>query len=444
MKIKFFLWLFIFLSVHIHAQTPEIQHWEGVKGSKVLFFEAHELPIVDIQIIFDAGSARDPKGKNGLALLTNGLLDEGAAGLDANAISFEFEKLGANYSSDAAYDSASVSLRSLSDKDTLDKALENLNRVLSKPDFPEDAFQRQRNRTLVGITHKKQSPGELVREAFYAAVYGDHPYALPNEGSEDTVKALRRTDVKDFYQRYYTAANATVAIVGDLNTRRAKQLANKLMTSLPRGKVPEPLPEVSALTSSEEININHPSTQTHILMGQPGMKRGDPDYFVLYVGNHILGGSGMVSRLYNDIREDRGLAYSVYSYFSPMRENGPFFAGMQTRGDQATLSLQLLEENISAFIENGPAQEELIAAKNNITGGFPLRIDSNRDILGYVGLIGFYNLPLNYLDVFNEKIEAVTIEQIKEAFQRRLSPEKMVKVMVGPIEVDAAEGTGAH
>jgi zinc protease len=167
-------------------------------------------------------------------------------------------------------------------------------------------------------------------------------------------------------------------------------------------------------------------------VGQPGIKRADPDLFPLYVGNHVLGGGGMVSRLFEEIREKRGLSYSTYSYFMPMKQQGPFVAGLQTRTDQAEDALALLFEQLSAFVETGPTEAELEAAKQNLTGGFALRIDSNSDILGYLAMIGFHELPLDYLDSYNEKIMSVTTEQIKDAFRRKLSTDKMATVMAGP------------
>ncbi len=429
--------LFLLVSQQVIA-VPDIKNWQTTKGAKVFFVETHQLPIVDIRIIFDGGSARDPGNKKGLALLTSSLMSEGAAGLDADAISYEFERLGAIFGTDSGYDSAAVSLRSLSDEAKLQPALVNLKRVISSPDFPEQAFERQRKQILIGIQSKQQSPGALASDAFYAAVFNKHPYAFPNEGSSETIKALQRTDVTGFYQQYYTARNAVIAIVGDINKSEAEILAEELTQALQKGQKASPLPVVEKLTTSKEIKIHHPSTQMHILVGQPGMKRGDPDYFPLYVGNHVLGGSGMVSRIYEEIREKRGLSYSAYSYFSPMREDGPFIAGLQTRADQSQDALQILQENLEKFTQDGPTAAELEASKKNITGGFPLRLDSNKKILGYVTVIGFYNLPLDYLNTFIANIEAVTVEQIKDAFRRRLQPDKLVTIMVGPVD-SAAE-----
>ena len=427
--------ILLFLSSYIMSPyvqaAPTIQNWQSEKGANVYFVAATELPMVDIQIIFDAGSARNGK-KAGLAGLTNGLLDEGAGGLTADQISQGFDKLGANYGASAGYDSAMVSLRSLSDPAILDPALENLARVLVKPDFPEDALLRQKNRTLVGIRSKQQSPGALANDAFFAEVFKGHPYAVPNSGTEESVSALQRSDVVGFHKNYYVTKNATVAIVGDLTIKQAKVMVEKLLKDLPAGKKPQAIPAVQVLEEAVIIQIDHPSTQTHVLLGQTGLRRGDPDYFPLYVGNHVLGGGGMVSRLFEEIREKRGLSYSANSYFSPMRENGPFIASLQTRTDQTQEALAVLQEQMKLFIDSGPTEAELEASKKNITGGFPLRLASNSKIIGYIGMIGFYGLPSDYLETFNARVNAVTVDQIKDAFKHRLSPDKFVIVMVGP------------
>ena len=412
--------------------VPLLEHWRTAAGSQVFFVESHELPMVDVRLLFDAGTLREPAGRNGLAVLTNSLLDEGAGGMDATAISFEFERLGAQYGAASGYDYASVSLRSLSDPALLEPALLNLRRVVAEPAFPVQAVARQKQRLLVAIERKQQSPREIARDAYHAAIYGDHPYALPNDGARDSVMSVQRGDIVNFHRDRYGASTARLVIVGDLGREQAVELAEMLTAGLPRGRAPEPFPAVTPGEQGGEVRIEHPSSQVHILLGQPGIRRGDPDYFPLYVGNHILGGGGFVSRLYEEVREKRGLSYGAYSYFSPRRGPGPFTASLQTRGDQQEQALQVMRDTIRDFIDQGPTQEELEAAQNNISGGFPLRLDSNSKILGYIAMIGFYDLPPDYLDTFVEKVNAVTVEQIRDAFQRRLQPERFVTVMVGP------------
>ena len=430
MRTKLFLLFGLFIVSPSLLAGVNIQHWTTDNGARVYFVAAPELPMVDLQIIFDAGAARD-KDKAGTALITNGLLAEGAGDLNANQISERFDELGARFGYDAQRDMANLTLRSLSDDKVLNPALDTMALVLSQPTFPKEAFERERKRMLIGLEQRKQSPGALADEAFYKAVFKSHPYAVMPSGYEDTVGSLTIDDLKAFYKRYYVASNAVIAIVGDLDRSEAEQVAATIVAQLPQGTPAEKLPDVANLNDQEVIKLEHPSTQTHILLGQPGMKRGDPDYYALYVGNHILGGSGLVARLSNEIREKRGLAYSSYSYFLPMRKDGPFQIGLQTRNDQAEEALSVVRETLKTFIENGPTAEEINASKKNITGGFPLRISSNKKILGYIGMIGFYGLPLDYLDTFNEKIQAVSAADIQDAFKRRVNPDTMVTVLVG-------------
>ncbi len=434
MHTKFFVLFFVSMAALLGSTVAfaglQIQHWTTDNGARVYFVSAPELPMVDLRVTFDAGAARDG-ADSGVALLTNALLSEGAGGLDAHQISERFESVGARFSNSAHRDMATIGLRSLSDKQYLAPALETLTAIISQPEFPKEAFKRERSRLLIGLQQRKQSPGALADEAFYKAVYGVHPYASQPSGREETVKALSTKKLRAFYQQYYVGHNAVIAIVGDLDRSAAEALAERIIGKLPAGKPAAELPAVKDLAEAVEVNIEHPSMQTHILLGMAGMKRGDSDYFPLYVGNHILGGSGLVARLSEEIREKRGLTYSAYSYFRPMRKKGPYTLGAQTRNASAGETLAVMRETLATFVTEGPSEKELEAAKKNITGGFPLRISSNKKIINYIGMIGFYGLPLDYLDTFNAQVDAVTVADIKDAFQRRVHPDRMAIVMVG-------------
>ncbi len=425
----FALFTCLFIAISVQA-SPDIEHWQTSNGARVYFVAAPELAMVDIEVVFDAGSARDGE-LSGTALLTNAMLNEGAAGLNTNQIAAEFENVGAQFSNSSERDMAVLSMRTLTADFALKPALAIFRKVLTQPDFPSSSFERLQKQMLIGLQGEKQSPAAIASRAFYTELYGKHPYAAMPSGDESSVKKLNIAALKAFYQQYYVANNAIVVLVGALTTGQAKELAEDLIATLPEGKVAKPLAHVAALTSPKKITIDHPSSQTHIVMGQPGMSRHDADYFALYVGNHILGGSGLVSQLSNEIREKRGLSYSVYSYFRPMRELGPYQFGLQTRNDQAKEALDVLQKTLTDFINNGPTEEELTAAKQNITGGFALRVDSNSKIADYTAMIGFYGLPLNYLETFNAKVNAISTKQIKDAFTRRVHPDKMVTILVG-------------
>jgi zinc protease len=326
---------------------------------------------------------------------------------------------------------AYVSLRSLSDPKLLDPALALLAQLLHAPSFPEEGLNRKRQRTLVGLKQQAQLPGTVGSKAFYQALYPKHPYGAHPAGNEAGLLAITRQDLVDRHKRYYVGVNTVLALIGDLSRREARKLSEQLLSQLVRGKRPAPIPPVPMPEKSQERLIPFPSTQSHILTGMPGMKRQDPDYFPLYIGNYILGGGGLVSRLSTVIREKHGLSYSVYSYFHPMQEYGPFTMGLQTKNETRDQALTLLRKTLRDYIDRGPSEEELIAAKRHLTGGFPLRIDSNAKIVGYLAVIGFYDLPLTYLNDFISRVQAVSVDQIRDAFHRRVLPDKLVTVIVG-------------
>lgn len=435
----------LFASVGVQA-APKIESWQTDNGAKVLFVEAPDLPMVDVRIVFSAGSARDGD-KPGLASMTADMLTEGAADLDANAIAERIASLGAQLGAGAERDMAWVSLRSLTDEALLEPAVDTVTKVLTEPRFPVDDFERVRQNRLVGLRTAEQDPGSVGKKALYRAVFGEHPYATDPSGTADSVAALTRDDVTAFHATYYTAKNATLAIVGALTRAQAQVLGNRITARLPAGKAAPPLPAVEELSAGRLEQIDFPSSQTHLYVGQPGMRRGDPDYFPLYIGNHILGGSGLVSILMHEVREKRGLSYSTYSYFAPMAERGPMIMGLQTKNEQADEARGVLFDTLRRFVDQGPTDDELEAAVKNITGGFPLRIASNSDVVQYLAMIGFYDLPLDYLDRFNDRIRSVTKAQIRDAYQRRVHPDRLAIVLVGgsaePVADAAADGVGA-
>ncbi len=428
------VWLLLLLvGLTTPAQaTPQIKHWNLENGARIFFVESHEIPMIQITAVFDAGAARDNSEKSGLAMLTNRLLQEGAGNLNANEIAQAFEDKGVEFATDSQRDMAIASLRSLTEPDLLTPSVKLFAQLLSTPSFPQASLERERQRALIGLQQSAQSPGDLANIAFYRALYGDHPYARRPEGSKTGLNAITRDDLIAFHQRYYVGSNAVLAIVGDVSVREARRIARHALGGLPKGEHAPAIPVVTDPEfSAKPLRISFPSSQSHILMGQPGMTRNDPDYFPLYVGNYVLGGSGLVSRLADEIREKRGLSYNVYSYFVPMRERGPFVMGLQTRNKESENALNVLRATLDKFVADGPTQKELDDAKKNLTGGFPLRLDSNGKIADNLAMIGFYALPLDYLNTYIDRVEAVTVEQVRDAFKRRIHPANMFTVVVG-------------
>ena len=425
-----------FVSASVWA-TPQIQHWQTAAGARVYFVENHNLPMLDVSVGFAAGSAYDSAEKSGVAGLTHSLLDLGVEGLSEDDIARKLADIGAQMGGSMDADRALVTLRTLSSTAEREQALDILMRVLQRPQFPESVLTREKNRLIAGIKESDTQPESIADKAFDKAVFGDHPYGLRSSGEVSSVETIQRADIEAFYRAQYTSKTAVVAIMGDVTRAEAEAIAKQLTEKLPPGELSAGIATVVTPIKPSEQRISHPATQSHILIGAPGMARNDPDYFPLHVGNYILGGGGFVSRLMDEVREKRGLAYSVYSYFVPMQQPGAFQIGLQTKKEQANDALKLVRTTLREFIDKGPTKKELRAAKQNIIGGFPLRIDSNKKIVEYLGVIGFYGLPLTYLDDFVGKIDNVTAAQIHDAFKRRVNPEAMATVIVGAPEDNA-------
>ncbi len=420
----------MFAATSVQAAV-KIEQWQTSAGSAVYFVENHDLPILDLSVNFAAGSARDTAEKSGVASITRYLMTLGAAGMSDEAIANKFADVGAVLGGSFDADRAALSLRTLSSERERLQALNVFTQILQKPDFPDAVLAREKARIISGLQESATQPESISTKAFMSALYGTHPYSLDDSGEIDTVAAIKRDDLRAFYQQFYGAKGAVIAIIGDVTREQAQQIAESLSAGLPASSAPAPIAAVTAPSQAKEQRIAHPASQSHILLGYTGIKRNDPDLFPLYVGNYILGGGGFVSRLTEEVREKRGLVYSVYSYFMPMAEAGPFQIGLQTKKDQAEAALVLVRETLEKFLKNGVTEAELKAAKANIIGGFPMRIDSNKKILDYLSVIGFYKLPLNYLDGYNKNVESVTAAQIKDAFNRRLKTQNFVTVIVG-------------
>ncbi|WP_284214128.1 M16 family metallopeptidase [Comamonas jiangduensis] len=417
-----------------------IQHWQQASGAKVWLVESPSIPMVDIQVAFDAGARREPQDQAGLATALAMMTDKGVKAqgqqpaLDENALGEAWADLGASFDAGAGKDSFNYSLRSLTVPDLLQRSVQLAARQIAHPSLPADVWQRDRARWSASIAESNTRPGTVAGRAFTQAVYGGHPY-----GWRTTEQTLAKIDVKAiraFHDQYIQACRAKVSVVGAVDKAQADALVTQLLSQLPKddGKGCQPLPavaEVPALKAAQDVRIPFQSAQAQVLIGQPGIKRNDPDFLALLVGDHILGGGGLVSRLMEEVREKRGLTYGVSSSFSPGLHAGAFVVSLQTRPDQAEQARQVAQETLAKFVAEGPTEQELRDAKDNLIGSFALRIDSNRKLLANVANIAWNDLPLDYLDHWTDKIEALTVNDVRSAMQRAIQPDRMVTVVLG-------------
>ena len=409
-----------------------IEQLDSYKGAKAYLVQTKALPMVDIEVSIDAGDRYDPACKSGLADMTAAMMNYGARGnqgvLTEAQIADEIADLGANISLSVGDERAVLRIRSLSRQDLRERAVGLAATMLSAPTYNSKIIEREKQRTITNLREAETKPEFVLDKRFKKLVYGNYP--LANTPTPNSVAAISATDLVEFHKQFYRGDRMIVSIVGDVDRVQANQIVQTLLNQIPESG--EPIAKLPVLDRSpvepldqREIQIPFDSQQAHIAMGMTGVTRSNPDYFPLMVGNYVLGGGGFVSRLMTQVREKRGLAYSVFSYFAPGKSTGIFQAGLQTKSDQGALALEVMSSTIAQFIADGPTPSELAAAKANLMNGYPLRIDNNRKLLDNVSSIVWNDLPLDTMDVWTKQVEAVTLEQVKDAFQKYLAMDRM-------------------
>lgn len=420
----------------VAAVTPaipelDIQTWRTAEGARVLFVASPTLPMVDVRLVFAAGSARDDKP--GTAWLTSALLGEGAGELDVDDIARGFEDQGAQFGTSSYRDMGVVELRSLSDPERLGPAIALLARVIGEPTFPAAALDRVRDQTLVRLTRERQVPGPRASKAFDRTLFRGHPYGHPSTGTTATLPTITRDDLRAFHRTWYTAGNAVIALVGDLSRPQAEEIAATLSAALPAGPAAPALTRAEPLPERQVVHLDFPSSQTVLLLGNQAIWRGHPDWVPLYVGNHILGGGGFGSILTRVVREERGYVYGIGSGFAAMAAGGPFTVQLQTASENADEALAVTLELIRDFVRDGPSERQLQDARDDLLGSLAMSAAENDEIVAHLGMIGFYDLPLDYLQRISREVAAVTREQVAEAFRRHVDVDRLAIVSVGPV-----------
>ncbi|MGP5173833.1 MULTISPECIES: M16 family metallopeptidase [Psychrobacter] len=418
---------------------PTIQQFKTKVGVPVRFVQTTALPIVDIDLRFNAGSARDGSISNtgfGIANMTATMLTQGSKRLDENEFTRAVETLGINLNSSAYKDMFIVSLRSLSDDKHLLPAVDLMTQMLSEPAFDDSILARNKARLLVGLQQQKQDPNSLASIAFSEALYGEHPYAHPSAGTLESVPTIEKQQLIDFKNRYLVAANASVAITGNLTLEQAKKLAEDITSKLPKGQPATELPEPKPLSQAKHIHIPFPSTQTTVLMGQLGDKRAtDPQsqqkQTNFAVGNEVLAGGDFNARLMTEIRQNLGYTYGISGSMNPMLARGPYQIGFSTRNDKARAAIDASLAVINDTLEKGITSTEMRLTTDNLKNSFPMGFASNAGINGLLGMMNFYQLPNSYLTDYVKRIDQVQLSEVNQTMQDILKPDDFLIITVG-------------
>jgi zinc protease len=397
-------------------------------GIVLLTSEQRALPMVSIELLIDAGSRHEAPKQEGLANLTARLLTYGTQRRSALQISETLDFIGAGLSAGCGEDLATVSMTVL--KKDLATGLKLLAEVLTQSTFPQEEIDRQKQAIIASIKAREENPGDIAQKRFAAALYPQSPYGRPVEGSEASVKGLEQQSLRAFYERYYRPNGTILSVVGDVSHQEIAQALNEAFRSWTKGEPATSPVAPSKVGSAENIRVNKDLTQANIILGHEGVGRENPDFYAIQVMNYILGGGGFASRTLDSIRNERGLAYSVYSYFSAEKGHGTFELVMQTKNETVLEAIRIAEAEIHRMREELVTEGELSDAKDYLTGSFPLRFDTNRKVANFLAQVEYFQLGLNYPERYPDLIRRVTREDVRRVAQTYLKPEKLITVIV--------------
>jgi zinc protease len=416
------------LAVALPAYAVEVKPVRSPGGIEAWLVEDHTLPVVSLEVAFRGGAAMEPKEKAGLANMTASLLDEGAGEIDSQAFARRLEDLASTMRFGASQDNLTASLRTISKH--VDPMLELLHLALTKPRFDPEPVARVRSQIIVSLARKAESPTTVANRVWWKYAFPDHPYGRPPEGSPETVPNITVDDMRQFVRDRVARDVLTIGVVGDMTPERLAALLDKTFGDLPAAAAPGTVPEATAQNPGTLL-VKKPIPQTVVTFGQPGLKRDDPDWYSALVVNYVLGGGGFTSRLTTEVREKRGLAYSVYSYLVPLQHAGVVLGGVATENSRVAQSIELIRAEWKRMHDEGPTQDELDKAKTYLTGSFPLQFDSTGRIAATLVDIQQNHLGIDYLQKRNAIIEGVTLGDAKRVARRLLDPDALSFSVVG-------------
>lgn len=409
----------------------QIQTVDTPGGFHAWLVQEDSIPFTSLEIRFRGGTSMDAPGKEGAVNLMTGLLEEGAGDMDSAAFTEASESLAATYRFDTGKDSVSVSAQFLTEN--RDEAVALLRSSLNEPRFDQDAIDRVRGQVLAGIISDAKDPDSIAAATFDSAVFGDHPYARPVEGTEDSVAALTRDDLTAAHAATLTRDRVYIAAAGDISADELSALIDDLLGDLPASDAPLP-DDMQVSTDAGVTVVPFDTPQSVAIFGHEGIKRDDPDFFAAYVLNTILGGGGFEARLMTEVREKRGLTYGVYAYLMPMDHAELYIGRVASSNDRIAEAVSVIRDEWVKMAENGVTQEELDQAKTYLTGAFPLRFDGNGPIARILVGMQMDGLTPDYVQTRNAQIEAVTLDDAKRVAARILKPEALHFVVVGQPE----------
>ncbi|WP_299501027.1 pitrilysin family protein [uncultured Roseobacter sp.] len=418
---------FVVLALPAGAEV-NIKEVKSDAGLTAWLVEDHSIPFVALEIRFRGGASLDAPGKRGAINLMTGLLEEGTGEMDARAFARETEALATSFGFDVSDDSLSVSARFLTEN--RDASIELLRAALQEPRFDEQAIERVRQQVLSGIRSEAKDPNDIAGRSFDQIAFGDHPYASSLSGTEESVTALTRDDLLDAHKAVLAQDRIYIGAVGDITPEELAALMDELLSGLPEQGAPmPPMAEITIPGGVTVVPFDTP--QSVALFGHVGIPLEHPDYFAATLLNQILGGGGFESRLMEEVREKRGLTYGVYSYLVPKDLAATYLGSVSSANDRIAQAIEVIRAEWSKAAAEGGTQAELDDAKTYMTGAYPLRFDGNGPIAQIMVGMQMSGLPIDYIATRNDRVEAVTLEDVKRVAGELLDPDGLHFVVVG-------------
>ncbi len=409
----------------------EIKEVTSPGGITAWLVEDHSIPFTALELRFRGGTSLDEPEKRGAVYLMSGLIEEGAGDMDARTYARELESLAASFKYRATDDTVSISARFLTEN--RDEVIDLLQTTIHEPRFDQDAIDRVRGQVISGLKSDQTDPNDIAGRSFAEMAYGDHPYGTDGKGTIESVSGLTREDIVAAYDNVFAKDRLYVGAVGDITAEELGVLLDKLLTDLPAtGK---PIPDKAEVTIDGGVNVVDFNTpQSVALFGQTGIDRDDPDFFAAYILNHILGGGGFESRLMQEVREKRGLTYGVATYLVPKDLASVYLGSVSSANDRIAEAVEVIRQEWARAAAEGVTQKELDDAKTYLTGAYPLRFDGNGQIAGIMVGMQMEDLPIDYIATRNDKVNAVTLEDVNRVASELLDPEGLHFTIVGKPE----------
>lgn len=411
------------------AQAMKIQSVKSPGGIEAWLVEEHSVPLIALRFMFEGGNSQDPAGKEGLANFISGMMDEGAGDLNSAAFQERMEELAVHMTFDDSRDAIYGSFETLSAN--RDAAVELLQLAVTKPRFDADAVNRVRNQLLASLAYAAKSPDKVASKAWSAKAFAGHAYGRPSEGTSESLLKISGPDLEAYRKRVFARNTLKVVAVGDINAATLGALLDKVFGTLLAKAQLEIIPATAPAAKDKLEVIEMDVPQSVAQFGMLGIPRKDPDFMAAYVLNQILGGGGFASRLTEEVREKRGLAYSVYSYIQPYEHTSIFGGGVATKNEEIAQSLDVIRAELTRMADDGPTPTELDNAKKYLTGSFALRFDSNSKIADQLLRMLREEMGIDYVDKRNALVEAVTLDDLKRVAKRLLKTDDLIVTVVG-------------